>query len=92
MLLDVAGSMCDLRTAFFSRGGHEVFIVMPDVPVSLAERAVQALRELDSDVSVVVFGSGLRHAELPGTVHRCPEFHPTSRAGIGAVLRAVELR
>ena len=85
--LDAAKDLAEMRAAFFSRGGHDVLILTPDLPVQIAERAARALRDLDRDVAIVAFGRELTRAKLPESATRLPEFHPTSRAGIGAILR-----
>ncbi|MCA8942555.1 MAG: hypothetical protein KDB80_08380 [Planctomycetes bacterium] len=85
---DIAQTLAEARAAFFRRGGHDA-VILVDVPTSLAERAVHALRDLDPEVAIIAFGRDLVHAELPGTTTRLPELHPSSRAGIGAILRVL---
>jgi hypothetical protein len=89
---DVARSLEELRSAFFRRGGHDLLLLTPDLSPNFAERAADAVHDLDPNVAVVAFGRELGRATFRGIVTRLPEFHPASRAGVGAVLRVLSVR
>lgn len=89
---DFARSLPDLRSAFFARGGHDLLVLLDDVAVCLAERAVTCLRDLDPTIGVVAFGRELARCNLQDPVSRLVEYHPASRAGVGAILRVLATR
>jgi hypothetical protein len=84
---ETAPSLDALREAFLARGGHDALLLAPDVERSQARRAAHALRAVDPGLLVVAFGRDLQRADLPEAAVCLAGLHPTSRAGIGAVLR-----
>jgi hypothetical protein len=96
--VDLVEDLEQLRDAFFSRGGHDALLVGPDVHGPVARRAIECLAEIDQAVQILVFGSrcGPEHdAGTPSSVARAVSqataFHPSSRAGLGAVLRLLRV-
>lgn len=86
---DAVGSIESAREAFLAAGGHGLVVVAPDVVPGVARRVVDSLRAIDPHLAVLIFGRGqLRHLKDARTT-RADGFHPTSRAGVGAVLKAV---
>ena len=66
-----------------------MLIISPEVGTGLAQQAIESLREIDESIPVVVFGElTLRGTQLPN-LHRIPSFHPSSRAGIGAIQKVI---
>ena len=86
---DAVGSVAAAREAFFAAGGHGLVVVTPDVAPGVARHVVDSLRAIDPHLAVLVFGrEQLRHLRDARTIH-ADGFHLTSRAGVGAVLKAV---
>jgi hypothetical protein len=85
--VDLAGDLGQARERFLARGGHDWLVLLPDVPPALATEAVHDLRALDARLRVVVFGSGQLRECNAARVVRLQAYHPSSRAGIGAVLK-----
>lgn len=84
--VDNATSMAESHARFFECGGHDALLVAPDVPLRLSAAVAHNLRELDDELLLVVFGEAqLREPTLRRVTRLC--YHPTSRAGIGAVLK-----
>ena len=87
--VDHASDLTEAQDKFLSRGGHTVLVVAPDVGTGRAREAIHALRSVDADLQVIVFGEEtLRDVTGPG-LHRIKSFHPGSRAGIGAIQQIV---
>jgi hypothetical protein len=83
-----AATLADAQAAFLAMGGQDGLIIAPDASPSVAEQVVLSLRRLDPRLPVLVFGRDLlRGCTALGRVHRLPEYHPASRAGVGAVLK-----
>lgn len=87
--VDIVDSLEALREAFLQRGGHDGLAVTDRVKPQLATDAAESLRALDPDLRIVAFGHGLDRASLPEGAVRLRDFHPSSRAGIGALARAM---
>ena len=85
--IDVARSTAQARDLFLDRGGHRLLVVGPDVGQGMAQQVLNALRSADPQLPVVVFGPGCFRSNPPDGLTRIPDFHPSSRAGIGALLR-----
>ncbi len=86
--IDLVGSVQDAQEAFFRSGGHRFLIIGPDVSPGLAMQISHSLRRVDPNISILVFGPDLLRQEKKEGLTRIPSFHPCSRAGIGAVLKA----
>ncbi len=85
--IDLACSAAQARDLFLDRGGHRLLVVGPDVGQGMAQQVLNALRSADPQLPVVVFGQGCFRSNAPHGLTRIPDFHPSSRAGIGAMLR-----
>ncbi len=95
MRVDVAADVASARALFFGSGGHDCLVVGPDVPPGVAARVARSLRSLDPDLPMATFGPALGGASRPARDAVLAGFHPSSRAGTGALvrfLRAVQLR
>ncbi len=86
--IDVAGSPAQARDLFLHRGGHRLLVLGPDAGSGMAQQVAHALRSVDPELPVVAFGHGFRDTGIKGLT-RIPDFHPSSRAGIGAVLKVI---
>ncbi|MFT4512532.1 MAG: hypothetical protein ACI91B_001228 [Planctomycetota bacterium] len=84
--VDAVDDLQTARSKFFSSGGHGCLIIGPDVPPGVANKVAHSLDAIDPELAMATFGpqlndrSVLRTAKLAG-------FHPSSRAGLGALLR-----
>ena len=87
--VDLVRSLEELRVAFFQRGGHQYLILAPDLSPNLACSAVATLRAVDPQLSLIVFGVNLARQNWSAPVARLSAYHPSSRAGLGAVLRTI---
>ncbi|MHC4815073.1 MAG: hypothetical protein ACYTGW_20875 [Planctomycetota bacterium] len=87
--IDIAGSATQARTLFLDRGGHRLLVVGPDAGQGMAQQVVNMLRSVDPQLPVVAFGADSFRDTQPQGLMRIPDFHPSSRAGIGAVLKAI---
>lgn len=88
-VVDLAHDLAQARAVFLARGGHGWLVLLPDVMPALAAEAAHDLRALDDRLHVVVFGvEQLRDCQAARTV-RLHAYHPSSRAGIGAVLKLI---
>jgi len=84
--VDTARSLAAARQVFFGAGGHDCLLVAPDVAPGIAGAVVGSLREVDPGLPAVSFGPPLpRDTALARTA--ALGFHPSSRAGVGALLR-----
>ena len=90
--VDVAKGLTEARTAFFGSGGHDCIVLGPDVSPGLAARVLGSLRAVDPNLAAAAFGPG--QAESGPGADRARSrtamlagFHPSSRAGKGALLR-----
>lgn len=84
--VDVASDLAAARTVFFGAGGHHCLLLGPDVPPGVAATVVASLREVDPELPAVSFGPALDRSVAPSRTARL-RFHPSSRAGAGALLR-----
>jgi hypothetical protein len=87
--IDIAGSAAQARDLFLDRGGHRLLVIGPDVGNGMAQQVLNALRSADPQLPVVAFGPGCFRGNPPDGLTRIPDFHPSSRAGIGAVLKVL---
>lgn len=87
--IDVAGSTEQARDLFLDRGGHRLLVVGPDTGAGMAQQVAHALRSVDPQLPVVAFGQSFRDTRIKWLT-RIPDFHPSSRAGIGAVLKVIQ--
>ena len=85
--VDVATNLADARRLFFGSGGHDCLVVAPDIGPGLATRVLQSLRTVDPGLPTATFGPDLRKADAPTRTAMLAGFHPSSRAGAGALLR-----
>ena len=85
--VDVATSLADARRVFFGAGGHNCLVLAPDVVPGLASKVLQSLRAVDPRLPAATFGPGFRRGEVPPRTAMLAGFHPSSRAGTGALLR-----
>ncbi len=87
---DLAADLAEARQLFFEQGGHQLLVLAPDLSPGSARRIVGDLRALDPELGVVAFADRqLGTAPCPRST-RASAFHPASRAGIGAVLKALQ--
>jgi hypothetical protein len=86
---EVTRSLAGLRDAFFRCGGHDVLLLGPDLPAHLARAAARSLAEIAPGLRIVAFGEALQRGDVAGPIVRLQGIHPTSRAGVGAVLRVL---
>ncbi|MHC5065466.1 MAG: hypothetical protein ACYTG5_15980 [Planctomycetota bacterium] len=87
--VDQVRSLEELRMACFQRGGHEYLILAPELSPNLACAAVETLRAIDPGLPLIVFGESLARQKWTAPVTRLSSYHPSSRAGLGAVLRTI---
>ena len=84
--VDVARDLEGARQLFFGAGGHHCVLLGPDVAPGVAVAVVDSLRVVDTELPAVTFGPALqRLAQASRTT--ALSFHPSSRAGLGALLR-----
>lgn len=87
MQVDVVTDLADARCRFFGAGGHDCLVIAPDVKPGVASQVARSLRSVDPELPMATFGP-----ELGGPTRRAHEavlagFHPSSRAGTGALVR-----
>lgn len=87
MQVDVVSDLVGARALFFGAGGHDCLVVAPDVRPGVAAQVAQSLRSVDPELPMATFGP-----ELGGPPRKAHEamlagFHPSSRAGAGALVR-----
>ncbi len=87
--VDHATDLPSAQKKFLERGGHTVLLVAPDIGTGRARATINALRSVDPDLQVIVFGEEILRDESGPGLHRVKSFHPGSRAGIGAIQRIV---
>ena len=88
--IDVAGDADEAQRLFLDCGGHRLLVLGPDIGQGLARQVVACLRNVDPQLPVVAFGPETFRQDPPARLTRLPDFHPSSRAGIGAVLKAIQ--
>ncbi|MCA8957640.1 MAG: hypothetical protein KDC87_16310 [Planctomycetes bacterium] len=86
--VDSARVLAEARGMFLECGGHDGLVIPGDVPARLAREVVRSLRAIDPSLRVVAFGEQLGRS-VAGSVHRVRGLHPASRAGVGAILKAI---
>lgn len=84
--VDTARDLASARRVFFGAGGHHCIVVGPGVAPGIAGAVVESLREVDPDLPAVTFGPPLVRSTAPSRTTSLA-FHPSSRAGAGALLR-----
>ncbi len=87
IVVDVATDMASARRLFFGAGGHDCLVLAPDVRPGLAAQVLHALRTVDPDLPTATFGPYVRRSDSPTRTAMLAGFHPSSRAGAGALLR-----
>jgi hypothetical protein len=85
--VDVAHDLAGARQLFFGAGGHDCLLIGPDVSPGVANAVVASLREVDPELPAVTFGPVLPRAA--GRRTAAVKLHPSSRAGVGALLRCL---
>jgi hypothetical protein len=85
--VDVAHSAQDAMQSFFHSGGHQCLVLGPDVAPGVAAHVVRALRAVDPELPTVDFGPNAAANQPASRSCRLGAFHPSSRAGVGALLR-----
>jgi len=83
---DLVQELNQARETFLARGGHRLLILAPDLEPGRARQISRSLAVVDPDLPVLSFGDG--RAQLP-TGARWVQYHPSSRAAVGAVLKAL---
>lgn len=83
--VDVASGLTEARRLFFGAGGHDCLVVGPDVRPAIATRVLASLRTVDPELATATFGPEV--ARDPTRTAMLAGFHPSSRAGQGALLR-----
>ena len=87
--VDVASDLQAARSSFFKAGGHDCLVIAPDVRPGMINQVVKSLGHVAPELAMATFGANLseraviRTAQLGG-------FHPSSRAGQGALLRFLQ--
>ncbi len=84
--VDAVDSLRAARTSFLNSGGHGYLIIGPDVPPGIAKKVVHSLGNIDPDLAMATFGPHLNNRPVLRTA-KLSGFHPSSRAGQGALLR-----
>ena len=84
---DVVHTLGEAREAFLASGGHGLVLLGPDLTPSAARQVASSLTEIDPDLTVCVFGDDLLRDD--GKARRIGH-HPSSRAALGAVLKALQ--
>ncbi len=95
MQVDVASDVATARALFFGAGGHDCLVVGPGVRPGVVSQVTRALRVVDPELAMATFGPALDAGARPARSAMLAAFHPSSRAGTGALvrfLRAVRLR
>jgi hypothetical protein len=85
--VDIATSLADARQIFFGKGGHDCLVLAPDVVPGLAAKVMKSLRAVDPQLPTATFGPRLEGGEARSRTAMLASFHPSSRAGAGALLR-----
>ncbi len=84
--IDTAVDLAGARRMFLQSGGHHCLMIGPDVADATARSVLGSLREVDPELPAVTFGRPVPGICAPSRTSRL-NFHPASRAGIGALLR-----
>ncbi len=86
---DLVHALPEARNTFLARGGHRLLVLAPDLAPASVREITASLTRVDPDLSVVTFGEpGSRSPSEPGSPRRIL-YHPSSRAAVGAVLKAL---
>ncbi|MBZ0150802.1 MAG: hypothetical protein K8J09_04660 [Planctomycetes bacterium] len=85
--VDVASGLAEARRLFFGAGGHDCLVVGPDVRPAIASRVLASLRTVDPELATATFGPEVSRDRAPTRTAVLAGFHPSSRAGQGALLR-----
>ncbi len=86
---DVVHALGAARESFLASGGHTALVLAPDLPPSLARELIDSLTSVDPDLPVVAFGEDHTLQRNHHAHVRRISYHPSSRAAVGAVLKAV---
>jgi hypothetical protein len=86
---DLVHALPEARNTFLARGGHRLLVLAPDLPPAVAREIAASLLRVDPTLSVIAFGKpGSSGPAPPGSPRRIL-YHPSSRAAVGAVLKAL---
>ncbi|MCB9877057.1 MAG: hypothetical protein H6835_05580 [Planctomycetes bacterium] len=85
--VDAVRNLADARSTFFGAGGHDCLVIGPDVAPGLASRVAASLASVDPALALATFGPKLGDSRAAARTARLGAFHPSSRAGQGALLR-----
>jgi len=86
---DLVHALPEARNTFLARGGHRLLVLAPDLPPATVRQIADSLTRVDPTLPVVVFGEpGSAPPPEPGVARRLL-YHPSSRAAVGAVLKAL---
>jgi hypothetical protein len=84
--VDAVDDLQTARSTFFRAGGHGCLVIGPDVPPGIANKVAHSLDGIDPNMAMATFGPQLNGRSLVRTA-KLSGFHPSSRAGQGALLR-----
>ena len=84
--IDACSDLHGARSSFLQNGGHNCLVVGPDVAPGIANKVAQTLGAVDPDLAMATFGPQLIDRPVVRT-KKLSGFHPSSRAGQGALLR-----
>ena len=84
--VDVVDNLHTARSSFFGAGGHDCLIIAPDVRPGVAARVAWSLGQVAPELAMATFGPTLQNRSVVRTA-KLAAFHPSSRAGQGALLR-----
>jgi hypothetical protein len=87
MRVDAVEDLAGARASFFGTGGHDCLVVGPDVRPGLALQVARSLRAIDPQLPMATFGPDLGSQDRKAHEAVLAAFHPSSRAGAGALLR-----
>ncbi|MEZ5963418.1 MAG: hypothetical protein R3F56_06180 [Planctomycetota bacterium] len=80
------------RTHYLVRGHLDLLVIAPDTSPPIAAEVADAIWAINPEVEVVVFGRTLLRGSSLARLHRIPDLHATSRAGLGALRRHLTTR
>ena len=86
---DLVHALPEARNTFLARGGHQLLVLAPDLSPAIMRQISASLTRVDPTLSVVAFEEpGSSGPAGPGSPRRIL-YHPSSRAAVGAVLKAL---
>ncbi len=81
--------LADARRHLLRAGAIDLLVVAADTQPGTAQRVAHALRSLEPELPIVVFGRELLANARLASVHRIGDLHLRSRAGLGALRKQV---